>query len=172
MLGDAVIVEGAAAPAIDLPTAKGFLRLDGTEFDVELQIHLSAAIADVERISGTRLTQQVVEITADSFTDLECLSPGPVVDALSLSYTAPTGTTVTIEPAAYELTGANLRRGLIPAAGQRWPSRSRSIKATLRVGYDVVPDNIIWAVLGLTRAKLDGVRFDVAALLVNDRIWS
>lgn len=166
--------------AVTLAAAKEFVRIadDDTSFDVELQATLDGVIADVERISATRLITQTVLIASSAFGDLEALPIGPVQSLASVKYLDETGTEQTLGSDEYRLTGGSLTWRILRAANSAWPSvcdAPDAVRVAAVVGYgatpESVPANLRAAILRATRAQFDGSSFDLEPLLINDRIW-
>jgi uncharacterized phiE125 gp8 family phage protein len=175
-----VTISAPTSCAVTLEAAKEFVRIsaDDTSFDVELQSLLDGAIAEVERVTSTRLIAQSVLVSASEFTDLEALPIGPVISVTSLKYIDEAGTEVTLAAEQWRLSGAMLQWRIDPQIDREWPataSVSDAVRLTLQVGYGAavadVPAHIRTTILRATRAQFDGKSFDLEERLVNDRIW-
>lgn len=175
-----VTTTAPATGAVMLAAAKEFMRIaaDDTSFDVEMQATLDGVIADVERITGTRLITQTVLIACSGFADLEALPIGPVSSVSSVKYLDQDGVEQTLASDDWRLSGAALRWRIDAAIGSDWPSvadAADAVRISLIAGYGAapssVPPHIRTAILRATRAQFDDKPFDIEPLLVNDRIW-
>lgn len=175
MLSAPIVIEPATGDIIDLAAMKLFLRIDGSALDDEIGMHVMAVVADIEQMTSTRLADQVVEIRADRFADLDHLSVGPVQDIVQLRYQDVSGVETNLAPDAYELFGAGLAMGIRPSQGNVWPSTrpvAGPIAVQLQVGYgDALPANISMAIKMAVRSRFDGTPFDLFGATVNDRLW-
>jgi uncharacterized phiE125 gp8 family phage protein len=171
-----VIVTAPAAEPISLAQAKQYLRLDEEEtgFDAELEVQIAGARGRVESVTNTRLVNQVVELRASSFADLDRLPIGPVAGVIDLAYTDPAGEEQSLGPDDVVLDGAGLEMALRPLAG-RWPSKSAQVTVRVTVGYGAdgaaLPPAIRIALLQQVRELFDGTPADLETWIVNDRIW-
>ena len=177
MLSAPIVITGPEGDVVELEPVKTFLRVDGDDLDEEIGAYIDATIADIERMTSTRLGEQVVELRADSFEDLEHLTIGPVNAVVAITYRDAAGDEVTIDQAEYELFGAGLEKGVRPKPGRRWP-RGNALRASgaigvrLNVGYgDAIPPSISLALKMDVRGRFDGVPFDLFTATTNDRIW-
>ena len=175
-----VTISAPATGAVTLAAVKEFVRIadDDTSFDVELEATLDGVIAEVERLSATRLITQTVLIVSSTFDDLDALPIGPVQSVASVQHLDVTGAEQTLGSDAYRLTGGSLSWRILPAINSTWPSVSNApdaVRVTVIAGYgpapESIPANIRAAILRATRAQFDGTSFDLEPLLVNDRIW-
>ncbi|MDX3908418.1 MAG: phage head-tail connector protein [Sphingobium sp.] len=174
MLSEPVTVTAPVAAVMNLETVKLFVRVDGSELDAEIQAYMDAAVADIERLTSTRLGNQVVEVRADSFDDLMHLQVGPVSSVVSINYDDIAGSPQIVAANTYELFGAGLERGIRPRFGAAWPSARNArgaISVQLQVGYATLPASIGLALLLAIRGRFDGSAVDLPMLLINDRIW-
>jgi uncharacterized phiE125 gp8 family phage protein len=173
MLSAPIVVTPPSEAAIALALVKQFLRVDGDAFDIEIGVHLAGAVAAIEQMTGTYLTGQEVEVTADSFDDLDHLQVGPVNAIVSLTYVGVDQVARTLAADQYVLTGAALARGIAPARGRAWPAIAAGadpITVHLDVGYESLPASLQAALLILVRSRFDGEAIDISAMIVNDRI--
>jgi uncharacterized phiE125 gp8 family phage protein len=156
------------------------LRLgDVTAFDTEISMHLAAAIAAVENMTGQRLAAQTVDLKASSFADLERLPIAPVTSISSVKYLDATGVEQTVTSTDYELIGAKLVWSIRPIANVIWPvhlAAEDAIRVRAVVGYATsaalaLEPELKAAVMLKVRAMFDGGDYDCADLLANQRIW-
>jgi uncharacterized phiE125 gp8 family phage protein len=175
MLSAPTIVTPPAAEPLEIEDAFLFLRLDDAgSLDPEIALIVASAVADIEATTSTRLIEQTVRLHADSFNDLDHLQIGPVQRVEALTYVDELGETVVLPPGAFELTGADLERGIAPIGA--WPTgAARKITVDLVVGYaqssEDVPAQLRWALLALIRGKFEGKPVDIEPLVVNRRIY-
>ena len=176
---------------ITLDQAKEFVSIDADEqeFDTLLGGFIAAARGHLQSVTGTRLADQVVELQADSWSDLAQLPIGPVSDVVSIVYDDAEGVEQTVADTVFELTGAGLSRGIRLQVDQSWPTDKRSaagsIRVGLTVGYDTLPPELETALLLMvsdqfafresgtagmnTAAYKSSMRVD--GLIANHRIW-
>lgn len=172
-----ITIAAPAAEPIELAAAKEFLRIDlsDTSFDAELVLAIAGIRDEVERITGTRLVEQTLQLGADTFADLLRLPIGPVLRVTEIAYEDRSGAMQIIDPVTYELTGADLDRGLRTRVGQSWPSDARpaagAIRVTVVVGYEVLPPSIAIPLLRAVKAEFEGTAIALEPMLVNCRIW-
>ncbi|HKY80267.1 MAG TPA: phage head-tail connector protein [Sphingobium sp.] len=176
MLSAPIVITPPEGDVVDLEAVKTFLRVDSSALDDEIAGYIRAAVTEIERITSTRLAEQVVEIRADRFADLDHLTIGPVTGIVSIIYQSTSGTSETLVEESYELFGAGLETGIRPAFGHAWPAARGAagvIAVQLEVGYsaETQPASIDLALKQLVRSKFDGTPFDLCTVLVNDRIW-
>jgi len=174
----AVTITPPAAEPIDTETAKVFLRIDGDDQDAEIAVYVAGARAEVERVTSTRLIEQTVELSADSFADLDHLPIGPVISVTSVAFRDSAGAPTTIDSAVYERFGAGLENGIRPVPGATWPGAGTmkgAITVRLVVGYgasiDALPADLVLALYKVLRAEAEGTPAALDEQLVNHRIW-
>ena len=176
MISAPIIITPPTGDVVDLQAVKLFLRADGSALDDEIRTYMRAVVADIERMTATRLARQVVELRADSFDDLSHLSVGPVVSIVSIVYQDVEGASQTLADDNYELFGAALANGIRPKFGKAWPiarAVSGAVRVQLDIGYDAdtLPANLDLALKMAVRSKFDGTPYDLFAATINDRIW-
>lgn len=177
MLGEAVTVVAPASEPLTIEDAKRFLRIDTDSLDQDVAMLIGAARGDIEDITGQRLVEQTVEIGADSFADLAHLTVGPVQNVVEIRYVDLAGGRHILPTASYDLVGAGLERGIVPAIGAALPpmrSGRGAIVARLLVGYgaqDPLPTKLRWALLAVVRGKFEEKPVDLGPMLVNARIY-
>ena len=176
----AVTVGDPSAEPVSRDEAKEYLRIDAGDvsFDNQVDRFIAAARADAEAITNTRLITQTVNIAASGFSWLGVLPTGPVQSVEEIKYLDTDAAERTLAPADYELIGAGLEKAIVPATNVTWPSaavRQDAVRVEAIVGYggagSDVPQDIGFALLQAIRAKMDETEFDLAAALVNHRIW-
>lgn len=177
MLSEAITTIPPAVEWISIDDAKQFLRIDGESLDLEVELMIGAARADLELATGQRLIEQEVRVLADNFGDLNHLQVGPVISIAEITYQEPAGATRTLDPAAYELFGAGLERGIRRSVDRTWPATraaSGVVAVTLKVGHGAsstaIPQQLRFALFSLLRSKFTGSPALIDRLIVNDRI--
>lgn len=168
-------------PAVEPLTpddVRDYLRIDGTDFDAQIEDWIVGARAQVERLTATRLITQTVQLQAGSFDDLGQLPIGPIASVSAVAYQDPTGQVQQLAGAAFEMFGAGLAVGLRPTAGVRWPTARAAdgaIAITAVAGYGAdgasIPGTVRIALLQLVRGLWADSPVDVSAWLVNDGMW-
>jgi uncharacterized phiE125 gp8 family phage protein len=173
VLSAAEVLEPATAEPITRDQVKTFLRIDGDALDAELDLMLAAAVEELELLTALRLMDQVVRLRATSFADLEHLTIGPVRELVAIGAKLPGGEFVPLDLADYELTGADLHRGIAPIAG-RVAFSSIPTVVDVRVGYggtaQDVPASLRLALLTMVRGRYDDRPVDVERLIANYRL--
>ena len=163
--------------------------------DARIAVLITAARQSVEHQMGRSIMLQTLETTLDKFPDAIQLNAPPVIDVLSVEYTAEDGVATTLNSSSYRLDNASEPARLVPAYGYSWPATQASINAVrvrYRAGYSAssdaataqaaVPAGIKYAILlelG-TRYKLGSaddaapaMRHDFARHLLDPfRIWT
>lgn len=176
MLYAPIVVTAPTEPALSAEEVKLFLRVDGDDLDIEIDMHIAASIADAQQIAGFRIGAQTVDIGADHFADLAHLGIGPIGEIMGISYEDIAGVSQTVPAEAYRLIGGDLDQAIRLNVGAAWPQTraiERAITVRAIVGYDVdtLPPDVRRALLLDIRGRFDGVPADLPAMLVNHRIW-
>lgn len=177
-----------AAEPVTLAEAKEFIVVEDSAADTLISSFIAAARAHVEAVTGTRLVEQVLELRASCFADLERLPIGPVIDVAAIKYDDMDGVEQTLEVEAYELFGAGLEQGIRPVFGGAWPVatyRKGAVRVTVTVGYETLPEPL-WLAMLLMAGDMFAHRESTASggasmaiaiptrvenLLTNYRIW-
>lgn len=191
------IITQTSIEPITLAEAKLHLKEDLVSVDNDARISalISAARQAVEHSMGRAIMLKTLETTLDEFPDAIRLDQPPIVDVISVEYTAEDGAATALSAASYTLDNASEPGWLVPAYGCSWPATQCSINAVrvrYRAGYSTsgdaataqsaVPAGIKYAILlevG-TRYKLGAaddaapaMRHDFARHLLDPfRIWS
>lgn len=175
MLSAPIVIAPPTEDVVDLAAMRLFLRIDGTALDEEIGALVAAVVSDIERMTSTRLAEQVVELQADRFADLGRLPIGPVQEVVEIRYQDGAGAGQTIAADMYELVGAGLEQSIRCAFGHVWPSPrpvAGAISVQLRVGYGAdLPAALSMAVKMEVRSRFDGTPFNLFDAIVNDRLW-
>ncbi len=144
------LITAPASPAIALEQLKEFVRVESNEFDTQLTFFAAAAVDHIERLCSIRLVPQGVQLFADSWSDLDRLPIGPVTDVVSIHYDDVAGAEQLLDPAHYELVGADLETGIRLSVGSIWPvarAVGSAIRVNLTVGYQDTPPAVLAAAL-------------------------
>lgn len=182
---ETVTVAPASEP-VTLTEVKQQCRIDDSASDTYLDRLIKAARAFVEAQCGTRLVTQTVAVKCDGFYDFRHLSFGPVASISSISYVDANGITQTLAAGVYEARIDGLNAAIVLKYGQVWPAIQigSRITVTAIVGYPVIPEDIIQAMMLLIGAWFEnreetvvgvqvfGLPASVAvnALLINHRL--
>jgi uncharacterized phiE125 gp8 family phage protein len=143
------LITGPAAEPIDLAEAQEHLRAEVGGSDRSLiQTYLQAAREAVEAHTGRRMMLQTWELRLDRFPSAErgdwqrpsiVIPAPPLVDVLSVRYTALNGVDTLLASSAYEVvapSGATAESGSIwPATGTDWPDTPVDGPAAVRVRF-------------------------------------
>ncbi|QXT34333.1 phage head-tail connector protein [Sphingomonas sanguinis] len=176
MLSAAEVLSPPLVEPIMLATVKTYLRIDGSALDDELNLMIAAAREDLELLTGLRLVNQTVRVIADEPIDLDHLTVGKVRELVAIGTVQPGGAIEPASIAAFDLTGADLARGIAPLGN--WPTSffKRPIAVDLAVGYgpdgSAVPASLRLALLALIRGRYDDQPADVERLIFNYRLNS
>jgi uncharacterized phiE125 gp8 family phage protein len=182
---------------VSLAEARAHLRVDGEDDDILISGLIAAARGLVEHHCERAIPLQNLRLTLDSFTfrpvnpdhvRIELPRP-PLVDVTEISYVAPGGATVILDPAAYQISRREPAL-LVPAPGRCWPAVRRQLDA-VTIDYsagwpnaEAVPAPIKQAMLLLIGQWFENrepvnigntvtpLPFTVDALLSRYRVWS
>lgn len=147
-------VSAPAVLPVSLAEAKATLNVVGGDDDSLLSSMIGEATAAYDGPEGTLgrcLISQVWKYTLDRFLIGEIRLPlAPHIAVSSVAYVDPAGATVTLDPAAYRVSGLGSMPGarLAPAIGTSWPVTARvpdAVEVTFTAGFgttaaDVPPD--------------------------------
>lgn len=186
-----VTVTPPASEPLTLAQVKEFLAIEADEtlHDAQLGRFIAAARGQVEAVTATRLVEHTVRIAASDWSDLLHLPVGPVQSVAGIAFDDVFGAEQALAPDDWELIGAGLARAIRTPVGKGWPNGLRrgadTIRVTLEVGYDTVPEPVQTAMLimiadlfaqresfavGTVAAKIPS-SMQVDGLLTNFRIW-
>lgn len=189
MWSEPVIVTPPDSDPVSLAEAKIFSRVDHDDEDAIIGTMIAAAVSCAEATTGTRLVAQQVRIAADRWSDLLQLPIGPVRSVVSVVYDDSNGVEQTLALEDYELFGGGLSQGIRPVFGGNFPSDRRndagSIRVTLSVGYDSLPEGLKAALLLMVgdlyenretvatgmNSTMIPMSMQVSTLLNQHRIW-
>jgi uncharacterized phiE125 gp8 family phage protein len=156
------LIEGPAAPVVDLATAKAYLRLESDEEDAVMQILVDAATARVDGWSGILGRCLVNQTWACNFPRFPSslrerllrLPLAPVSAISSIAYLDAAGAEQTLDPSVYRLLVDAESPFVALAPHASWPATDRSddaVTITFVAGYgedgDAVPAPIRRAIL-------------------------
>ena len=187
-----VTIAGPLAEPVSLAQAKAFVSVDAEEttFDGQLGAFVMAAREQLEVVTGVRVAPVTLELGARCWGDLARLPVGPVTAVTGIVWDDTAGTAQVLDPAAYELCGAGLSRGIRRKVGASWPGGVRPVEGAIRVtveaGFEPIPGPL-WtaillmvgdlfahretAVVGTVSAKVL-TSMQVDHLIANYRIWA
>jgi len=157
--------------AIDLPTAKNWLRVEDAEEDGSITALIKIVTREVERRLDAQLINATWTLTLDSFSsesgqynldhyflgDIILIPKWPLSSVTSIAYLDADGDSQTHSASLYDVDTANIPGRIKPAFGQIWPTvRSdvlETVTITLVAGYGAsqasVPDDLQAAMLML-----------------------
>jgi uncharacterized phiE125 gp8 family phage protein len=138
------IVEPTLEP-VTLAEAKLHLKEDlvSVDNDARISFLISAARQAVEHSMGRAIMLKTLETTLDEFPDAIRLDQPPIVDVISVEYTAEDGAATALSAASYTLDNASEPGWLVPSYGHAWPATQSSINAVrvrYRAGYSASSD--------------------------------
>jgi len=149
-----ITITPPAIEPVSLADVKSAARIDGTEFDAELALIITAMRQDAEHRQGRRLITQTVELVLDAFPtteDIDLLIPD-VQSIASVKYYDTAGAQQTIDPAAYSLDSDSTPCWLLVVTD--WPTPkdvANSVRIRYVVGYgpaavDVPSNTRLWII--------------------------
>lgn len=196
MWSASVITVPPSVLPLDVADVRGhcYADPDGAD-DTLLSAYLTAAVDQVQALTGLRLISQTVKLTRAAFDDdgwYLRLPIGPV-QSVAFTYLDAAGATQTLDPAIYALTGTgSLAAAVSLIGGKSWPmllDHPAAVTCTVQAGYgasgSTVPGSILHAIRllvgdyyanredtiaerGVVPATMPN---GVDALLANYRIW-
>lgn len=158
------LITTPASKPVTLAVAKAHLRIDGTDEDATIDRLISAATAQVQHITQRALVTQTWRLTLDAFPCGAIKVPMPPLKAITaFTYIDANGVEQTLT--GYQVDNSGLIGRILPAYGTSWPAarcQPQSLKIDFTAGYDVVPDDVVAALL-LIVGHLDQNREAVTA---------
>jgi len=117
-----VTVTGPAAEPVTSAEIKASARIDGTEFDTQIAILITAFRQQAEHQQGRRLITQTVELILDAFPDeeeIDLLLPD-AQSIMSIKYLDTAGTEQTLSGTVYALDVDSTPSRVLLKYGQQW----------------------------------------------------
>lgn len=143
------LITPPAAKPVTLAIAKAHLRIDGTDDDAAIERLISAATAQVQHLTQRALVTQTWRLTMDAFPCGVIKVPLPPLQAVTaFAYTDTAGVEQPLT--GYQADNTCLLGRILPAYGTSWPAarcQPQAVKIDFTAGYDVVPDDIVAALL-------------------------
>lgn len=139
------IITPPSIEPVTLAEAKLHLKEDlaSSDNDARISVLISAARQAVEHAMGRAIMLQTLENTLDEFPDAIQLNSPPIIDVVSVEYTATDGASTLLSGSSYTLDNASEPGWLVPAYGYSWPATQCSINAVrvrYRAGYSASTD--------------------------------
>ncbi len=136
-MSEIVTIEPPQDRAVTLEEARQQLRLDGRDEDLLLGSKLDAAQGELERQTGLKLCEQVLELQLEDWED-EITVPIRPCTVAEVRYAAPNRATVTLPETDYVVRRRHGFTRIRPASGKSWPEVSADglIQITLSAGFD------------------------------------
>jgi uncharacterized phiE125 gp8 family phage protein len=139
------IITPPTVEPVTLAEAKLHLKEDlvSVDNDARISVLISAARQAVEHAMGRAIMLQTLETTLDEFPSAIRLDAPPIIDVVSVEYTATDGASTLLSGASYTLDNASEPGWLVPAYGYAWPATQISINAVrvrYRAGYSASTD--------------------------------
>ena len=145
----------ARPEAVDLATARDYLRVRHTEDDALIEALVEAATDHVERTIRQVIGRQRWEVIfREAWIGLR-FPIAPVTEIEEVAYELDGGAPGVLAPATYRLAADGLHRSLGSVAGSAWPSgfgTSSSVRCTVVAGIDPVPEGLRQAIKMLAAA--------------------
>jgi len=138
-----IVITPPSIEPLSLEEARLQCRIDDTVQDALLQIYLQSARKRVEHHTGRSLMLQTRQATLDAFPKAIKLEGAPVIDVLSITYTATDGVDVVLDPADYKVDLYSTPPWIVPAYNTSWPDTLCTINAVrvvYRCGYSTSTD--------------------------------
>lgn len=158
-----VTVTGPAAEPVTSAEIKASARIDGTEFDTQIAILITAFRQQAEHQQGRRLITQTVELVLDDFPadHIDLILPG-AQSITSIKYLDTSGTEQTLDAGVYALDADSTPNRALLKYGQQWPETQdvpNAVRIRYVVGYGAssasVPQNIRLWIIAQVCAALD-----------------
>ena len=138
---------------VPLEVAKEHLRIapDDTSLDTEVGRLIRSATARAEKITQRALAVQSWRLILDKFPRGPILIPLPPLKSVeAITYTDASGAEQVLDESAYVVNPFELIGQVTPAMGKCWPvtaQQAMSLRVDFTAGYDVVPEDIVSAIL-------------------------
>jgi len=165
-------LETVSAPAVEpltLAEARRHLRIEDGGDDVMLEGLISAARAQVEAFTKTRLITQTVRFTLHRFPRRISIPVWPVQSISQIEYTAEDGTDTVLAASEYTLVKGRAPREIVPGYEKLWPDAREhynAVRVDVVVGHgstgDAIPPDLRVAMLLVLGAMYEH-REDVVA---------
>ncbi len=151
------LISDPVAMAVTIEEARTAARINGTDHDAELEMHVRALTETVEHETGRAIISQTWRLTLDGFPDAIRLPAPPVASVTSVKYIDPDGVLQTLEPADYTVDTELEPAFITPAPGCAWPETDDRINAVTVVavcGYGPTAATTPKALKGYILGKL------------------
>jgi uncharacterized phiE125 gp8 family phage protein len=134
---------------VSLIEAKQQCGIVDTNSDALLKRLISSERAFVEKYCGIKIMEQEVTAKCDSFSNFERVPVAPVQNVSSVTYTAPTGAALVLDPAVYEVRSDGLDTAIVLNSGRSWPpvQKGSRIAVVLNAGFEECPPDLCSAIL-------------------------
>lgn len=160
-----ILINPPAVEPVTSAEIKASARIDGTEFDTQVAILITAFRQQAEHQQGRRLITQTVELILDEFPaeeEIDLLLPD-AQSITSIKYLDTAGTEQTLSGTVYALDVDSTPSRVLLKYGQQWPD-TQDIPNAVRVRYTVgygaastdVPSNTRLWIIAQSCAALDG----------------
>lgn len=134
---------------VDKNDIKPAARIDGDEFDTQLDIVIPAITQAVEAKMGRKLINQTMELALNSFppcseNDISLLLPNASSIA-SVKYLDALGVEQTLSPSAYRLTSSDHDSKISLTGDNAWPATARqpaAVRIRFICGYGATADSV------------------------------
>jgi uncharacterized phiE125 gp8 family phage protein len=142
------LITAAADSPVTLDELKNRLRIDSTDFDGELQLHLDAAVSHVQEITRRSLITTEWKLTLPRFPRGQrpiVLPKGETQAVSEITYLDDEGDRQTLDDADY-IVGINTEPAtIVPSYDANWPSHREilnSIEITFTAGYGDAAEDV------------------------------
>lgn len=115
--------------AVSLAAARDAARVNGSDLDAELEIHVRALTAEAEHYTGRAIINRTYRVTLDSFPDAIELPASPVASVSSVKYIDEAGAEQTLDPADYIVDDRSEPGYIVPGVDLAWPATQARVNA-------------------------------------------
>lgn len=126
--------------AVSLADARNAARVNGTDLDGELEIHVRALTAEAEHYTGRAIINRTYRVTLDGFPDAIEMPSTPLasIDSVSVKYIDEAGAEQTLDPADYIVDDKSEPGYIVPGVDLAWPAtqtRVNAVNVVVSCGY-------------------------------------
>lgn len=160
--------------AVSLEQVKLFLRVDSDEEDSIIEMFISAATAQCEKLTGRSLITQTWQTQLDAFIDAIELPFPPVQSIASVSYLDDDGAIQTVDAENYYLDAMD-PAWLVPAVGFTWPAareQANAVTITYVTGYGDDPEDIPADIRSWIMLRVGDLFRNRSSIVIGDSVGS
>ena len=150
----ACIVIGPAVEPISVEEAKAHLRVSDHFDDHQIASLIRTARAKCESFTRLALIERISEIVLHGFPPSIRVPLWPVRSVEAITYTAPDGSVLVLDPTQYQLDETGRPRFIVPSFGECWPIARddvNGVRVRVKAGFGAnaadIPDDLRHAML-------------------------